>query len=240
MSSIRSRLSVPVLIALLAASQAIPGAASAEPAFNPRIETPRAIQDIRVDGRLDDAAWQTAARATGFVERFPGDNLEPQVDTEALVTYDDGNFYVAFICRDDPARVRATMTQRDQYGGDDEVILCLDTSGDAAWAYEFCVNPYGVQKDLLWTFAAPFDQVGREGPGDGPEEEAAEHPGTGLEAPGRGRPAHHRRHCAAQRADHGVEGRAHLERGVDQHVEEGRQQGEKRRQQVDLRRRRGR
>ena len=49
MSSIRSRLSVPVLIALLAASQAIPGAASAEPAFNPRIETPRAIQDIRVD-----------------------------------------------------------------------------------------------------------------------------------------------------------------------------------------------
>jgi hypothetical protein len=122
-----------------------------EPVVNPRLETTRATGDVHIDGKLDEAAWSGAARAGNFVERFPGDNVEPVVETEVLVTFDDENFYVGFICRDDPERIRATMSQRDQYGNDDEVILCLDSYGEAAWAYEFCVNPYGVQKDMLWT-----------------------------------------------------------------------------------------
>jgi len=122
-----------------------------EPVFNPKLDISRAVSEIKVDGRLDDAAWQSAARVTDFVERFPGDNIEPQVRTEAMVTYDDDHLYVAFVCVDDPSSIRATMCQRDLYSGDDEVIFLLDTYGEAAWAYEFQVNPYGVQKDYLWT-----------------------------------------------------------------------------------------
>ena len=146
-----ARLVLSTLLASLFWSLSAPSAAAFEPVVNPQLETTRATGDIRVDGKLDEAAWSSAARAGSFVERFPGDNLEPQVATEALVTYDDENFYVGFICRDEPGRIRATMSQSDQYGNDDEVVLCLDTYGDAAWAYEFCVNPYGVQKDMLWT-----------------------------------------------------------------------------------------
>ena len=68
-----------------------------------------------------------------------------------MITYDDKNLYVAFVCTDDPSAVRATMCQRDQFQGDDAVVVLLDTYGDATWAYEFFVNPYGVQKDYLWT-----------------------------------------------------------------------------------------
>jgi hypothetical protein len=149
MRSLLARLVILASLASLLSCLAAPSEAAFEPVFNPKLETPRAAGDIRIDCTLDDAAWQSAARATGFVERFPGDNLEPQVLTEALVTYDDENFYVGFICHDDPDRIRATMSQRDQYGNDDEVVFCLDTYGEAAWAYEFCVNPYGVQKDML-------------------------------------------------------------------------------------------
>ena len=67
------------------------------------------------------------------------------------ITYDNENLYVAFDCHDDPADIRATMCQRDQFYGDDAVCLLIDTYGDAAWAYEFFVNPYGVQKDYLWS-----------------------------------------------------------------------------------------
>jgi hypothetical protein len=74
--------------------------------------------------------WATAGRATAFAERFPGDGTEPPVQTEAWLTYDDENLYVAFICRDDPSLLRATMTQRDIYGNDDEVGLLLDTFGE--------------------------------------------------------------------------------------------------------------
>lgn len=43
------------------------------------------------------------------------------------------------------------MCERDQFGNDDAVVVLIDTYANAAWAYEFHVNPYGVQKDILWS-----------------------------------------------------------------------------------------
>ena len=121
------------------------------PVFNPTLEIERLNSTITVDGKLGDSGWQHASRADNFVERFPGKNLEPPVRTEVAVTYDDDFLYVAFNCHDDPSKIRATMTQRDQLEGDDAVVLLIDTYGNAAWAYEFFVNPYGIQKDNLWS-----------------------------------------------------------------------------------------
>jgi hypothetical protein len=127
------------------------GAPSFEPVFNPTLETIKIAKAIKVDGKLDDAGWSLAGVAANFVERNPGDNTRPLVDTRAYITYDDDNLYVAFVCKDDPDAIRATMCQRDQYDGDDAVGVLVDTYGEASWAYEFFVNPYGIQKDRLWT-----------------------------------------------------------------------------------------
>jgi hypothetical protein len=121
------------------------------PVFNPTLEIKRVNSTVTVDGNLDDSGWINASRVSNFVERFPGKNIEPLVRTEAFVTYDDNLLYVAFKCYDDPSKVRATMTQRDQFEGDDNVVLLIDTYGNAAWAYEFFVNPYGIQRDNLWS-----------------------------------------------------------------------------------------
>lgn len=112
---------------------------------------------IKIDGRLQDDEWKNAGTARNFVERYPGENTEPGVETEVFITYDASNLYVAFKCHDDPDHIRATMCQRDQFSGDDAVALYIDTYGDASWAYEFFVNPYGVQKDYLWTSVAGED-----------------------------------------------------------------------------------
>ncbi len=121
------------------------------PVFKPTLAVNRTTTDIDIDGNLDDAGWTSAVRTDRFVERDPGDMVPPQVRTEVLVTYDDKNLYVGFICHDDPKAIRATMAQRDHWGGDDCVIVMIDTYGDASVAYEFFVNPYGVQRDHLWT-----------------------------------------------------------------------------------------
>lgn len=143
------------LLRVLALAMPLLAAAGAGAAFTPTIrphlETARTTGHIEIDGRLDDPGWTVAGKAGGFAERFPGDGTEPPVTTEAWLTYDDENLYVAFICRDDPAQLRATMSQRDLYGNDDEVGLLLDTFGEGTWAYYFFVNPYGVQKDAMWT-----------------------------------------------------------------------------------------
>ena len=131
--------------------------ASSQPIFNPQLNINKTSQSINIDGKLNDRGWQQAAKVENFVERYPGENIPTLVETETFVTYDNARLYVAFICHDDPAAIRATMCQRDQFSGDDAVIVLLDSYGDANWAYEFQVNPYGVQKDLLWTNIAGED-----------------------------------------------------------------------------------
>ena len=121
------------------------------PQFQPTLKISRANSPIEINGELDDPAWKTASKAANFAERSPGDNVAPEVATEAYVTYDAANLYIAFVCHDDPSTLRATMSQRDQFSGDDAVIVLIDTYGKATQAYEFWSNPYGVQKDCQWS-----------------------------------------------------------------------------------------
>jgi len=121
------------------------------PVFRPTLEIRKTTASIDVDGQLNDPGWRSAARVDNFVECYPGDNTPPEVSTEVYTAYDDRNFYVAFVCHDDPTMIRATMCQRDQYAGDDVVTVLIDPYASASWAYELRVNPYGIQKDMLWT-----------------------------------------------------------------------------------------
>ncbi|MCP4706372.1 MAG: carbohydrate binding family 9 domain-containing protein, partial [candidate division Zixibacteria bacterium] len=82
----------------------------------------------------------------------PGDQTKPPVNTEAFITYDDNKLYIAMICYDDPSVIRASFCERDRgVGADDNICLLIDTYGDASWAYELNVNPYGIQADAIWS-----------------------------------------------------------------------------------------
>ena len=107
----------------------------------------RASGEIRIDGRVDEDAWRNARRVDDFREFQPGHMTEPSVRTEAFITHDDENLYVAIIAYDDPALVRATLTERDQMFPDDWAGLLLDTWGDQQWGYLIIANAYGVQGD---------------------------------------------------------------------------------------------
>ena len=147
-----------ILSILFSLFLAPPAANAFEPVFQPALETSRATGAIEIDGRLGDPGWRSAGKITQFVERSPGENIEPLVSTEAYLTYDDDFLYVAFVCLDDPDEIRATLCQRDMFFEDDMVGISIDTYGEAQWAYEFLVNPYGIQKDLMWTNVQGEDQ----------------------------------------------------------------------------------
>jgi len=109
---------------------------------------PRAEQPVHVDGVLDDAAWSSALVLELRYEIQPGENVPAPVRTECLVTYDTHNLYVAFRALDpEPARIRAHVTDRDAAYRNDLVGIIIDTANDERRAFEFFVNPLGVQMD---------------------------------------------------------------------------------------------
>ncbi len=139
----------PVL-ALALAPLLLAGGARAEfqPKLLPTLEARRASGPIVIDGDLNDSGWARSARADGFAEVNPGDQIQPPVESEAWVAYDDTHIYFALIAYDDPADVRVSVCDRDDIYNDDYFGIMIDPYGDQASGYELFVNPLGIQGDL--------------------------------------------------------------------------------------------
>lgn len=109
-------------------------------------------RDIRLSGKLDDPGWLQARPIELDYEVTPGENTPPPQKTFVRVLYNSQRVYFGFDCRDTrPSEIRAHLTDRDKPFDDDFVLIILDTYGDYQRSYEFLVNPYGVQGDLLRT-----------------------------------------------------------------------------------------
>ena len=98
-------------------------------------------------------------RKSGSPRRFskisiqvqPGDNIAPSKPTEVLLGYDSKFLYIAFHCYDEPDKVRSAISKRDNIFNDDYVGILFDTFNDKRKAYEFDLNPLGIQADGTWT-----------------------------------------------------------------------------------------
>lgn len=114
------------------------------------LDIPRTASAVSVDAIMDEAAWQAARRVTLPFESWPAENIPARAETEAFITYDDANLYVAIIAHDpDPSKIRAYLSDRDGMFQDDFVGVVLDTFNDERRGFEFFVNPLGVQGDLF-------------------------------------------------------------------------------------------
>ncbi|HEX2248890.1 MAG TPA: DUF5916 domain-containing protein, partial [Gemmatimonadales bacterium] len=115
---------------------------------SPTATIPRLESSVKVDGRLDEPAWQQATRLTGFWQYQPVDGRQAEEKTEVLAWYAPDAIYFGIIAYDrNPAGIRATVADRDNIDNEDHVVLDLDTFHDHRRAFFFGVNPLGVQSD---------------------------------------------------------------------------------------------
>lgn len=133
-----------------AAAQAPASAAAPAPA----VALPRMEQAVRVDGVLDEPAWAQAALLEGFWQYLPVDGRPAADSTVVRVWYAPTAIYFGIHAYGDPARIRATLADRDKIEGDDYVQLVLDTFNDQRQAFVLGVNPLGVQADGILRDAA--------------------------------------------------------------------------------------
>ena len=156
MTKCRRPLVTTLATVLFGLAMSIP-AFSASPQAKPeriepaRFQVAKAASKIVVDGVLDEESWSAAPVILLPFEWQPGENIPAPVKTECLVTYDIHNLYVGFRCFDpEPKKIRAHLMDRDDTDTlilDDHVSFMVDAFNDERRAFQFRVNPMGVQAD---------------------------------------------------------------------------------------------
>jgi hypothetical protein len=139
----------PILLPLLFLPFSAPlfGSSSNIAPIAARIQIPRVSRPPQLEDFLTDVAREAEATVTDFRQYDPGDGVPVTQLTTAYLSYDDRSLYVAFVCKDDPAQIRARLSKRDTCLSDDRVTINIDTFHDHHRAYWFDVNAYGVQAD---------------------------------------------------------------------------------------------
>ena len=134
-------------------------------------EPARTAQAIRVerspklDGTLDDPAWQMASPISNFLQREPFEGQQPTEKTEVRILYDKHSVYFGVLCFDsDRGKIVASELRRDvSQELDDYFEIIIDSAHDRRNAYVFQFNPLGTQRDALIT----EEQRTESGAGDG-------------------------------------------------------------------------
>lgn len=133
----------------------LPGRAFSYSSENPakyHITAVHINREIELTGRLSDPLWKLASPAQMRFEIQPGDNTPASQKTLVYVLYSSNRIYVGFRAFDSkPGQIRSHVTDRDKMTEDDFVGIILDTYGTMQSAYEFLINPYGIQFDAMRT-----------------------------------------------------------------------------------------
>src|SRR5690606_5691297 len=115
------------------------------------VSIPLSIDAVVIDGRPDEPVWSTAAVFKDFYQISPGNNTAPSKQTEVRIFYDEKNLYSAVRCWGDRDRIRASVANRVDVFGEDNVRVWLDTFDDRRRAYVLGFNPLGIQQDGIYT-----------------------------------------------------------------------------------------
>lgn len=104
---------------------------------------------IKIDGLLNDAAWQNVTPAENFIVNSPNYGEKESQRTKVYVVYDDAAIYIGAYLYDDPNLVRKQLTPRDGEGRQDVDYFSVffDTYNDDQNGFQFLVTSRNVQSD---------------------------------------------------------------------------------------------
>jgi hypothetical protein len=123
-----------------------------------RYDSPRARSFVKIDGRLEDAAWVAAPWTDYFVDIEGDRKPRPRFRTRAKMLWDDKYFYVAADMEE--PHVWATLTRHDSViFHDNDFEVFIDPNGDTLEYYEFEINALNTGWDLFLN--KPYKQGGK-------------------------------------------------------------------------------
>ncbi len=114
----------------------------------------RTTRPLKIDGKLDEVAWQSAPRSPRFVDLISGQPTK--YDTHAAVLWDDDFLYVGYFVQE--PNVQARLTERDSFIYTENDVECFIALNDAY--YEFEINALGTIYEGLFAWQDRFVDSG--------------------------------------------------------------------------------
>jgi MFS family permease len=118
-------------------------------------ETPPSLRagampaNIVIDGRLTEAAWESAEAIDDFRQTDPVEGAPPTARTRVQVLADSKSIVVGIVCEEsDPANIVSFSVRRDAVlNSEDHVRIILGPFADGRSGYVFAINPSGARYD---------------------------------------------------------------------------------------------
>ena len=114
------------------------------------IRATRILQPLKIDGRLDEAAYSEVPPITEFIQQVPNNGAPVSERTEMWVLFDDDNIYLSCRCWDEhPDQIVADDMRRDSSSitNQDGITIGLDTFNDQRSGFMFTLTPAGALRD---------------------------------------------------------------------------------------------
>lgn len=118
----------------------------------PALIADKVAHEITLDGVLDEAVWDEFNWANNFMQFYPSDSSLAKAQTKVKIVYDDKFLYIAAVMNNlGPREEYVSTSLRRDFRGEqnDGVSFVFDTFNDNTNAFQFGVNPYGVQRESL-------------------------------------------------------------------------------------------
>ena len=121
---------------------------SQQDSISRELKIQKAQGEIKVDGYLNEPAWQNAQIYSEFYIQQPVDGQLAKKVTEVQIVYTDLAIYVAAKCYDDEEHIINTL-KRDNFMGSDAFCILLDPVNQKANGFGFGVNVFGAMTEVL-------------------------------------------------------------------------------------------
>ncbi|TFV95737.1 hydrolase [Algoriphagus kandeliae] len=109
-------------------------------------------EPITLDGILDEEIWTSEEGwNVNFTQYFPYDTSAAAAQSRVKVAFDENNLYLAAVMENNGPREYVSTSLRRDYRGEqnDGISFVFDTFNDKTNAFQFGINPYGVQREAL-------------------------------------------------------------------------------------------
>ena len=107
---------------------------------------------IKLDGKLDEEAWQRASALTDFIQNAPNEGASATEKTEIFILYSQDSLYIGVRAFDsEHDKIKSILARRDSKLPSDWINIWIDSYHDHRSAFQFSVNPAGVKRDVYWS-----------------------------------------------------------------------------------------